>query len=495
MVRRLVAPTLWLIVALVVGTLAWMTSQGVAAHVAACAVGGFAAGWFVRRLRPAAPEQRSEGPGRLVLPVVASVLVAAVGVGVPWWLAYQSELRDVAWTMPYRSETPTVVGDRVYLRTDSATAGEPSWLEVRDIRSGKHLWSRRFPARAPWSRNLMLGRLQVAEDGSVILKVDSDNGPERVLRLSADGALRWERPTSYVVAATALTTVLETCSLDPSNRCRLEGVGQRGERRWTMTYERDSPAEIWDPEAPSGPDLTLPTVVPVVERPVGRQRVTLVDADTGQRRQRVDDPSGDRMSRVVAQGRYVWALDTGGNRCRWFVLDATRVRSTVPTGPCDRVSSARTLVGDQVFLSREHGSEAGFGWTLDLASATARPMPYATGDLTTPQAALSLDDSDPVAVDPVTGRRLWSLTPSPDVGNDVTVGESVVRVGQDLPSSNNPFSPHTDDNPGRTVELLAPRTGQQLASMSCAGLGDVEALGADWALVTCGNEFRLLTSR
>lgn len=484
MVRRLIAPTLWLLAGLGLAVLSWTTGQTVSALVACLALVGFAAGWFVRRLRPAS----------WALPVLAGVLVTALGIGLPWGLAYRDQYADVAWTMPSRSKTPIVVSDRIYLLRDGDDKDPSAWLEVRDLRSGKHLWSREFPEMLGGSTTRLSG-VRVAEDGSVILRASPDPGPSNVFRLSPTGRLVWWRETgAQVVAATARTTVLRSCPVESPDSCRLEGLGQRGERRWTMSYEHSSPRWVIPPDEGDTPELTLPSVVAVVEQQGAMQRATLVDADTGRRRGQVDAPIDERLSWVVAQGRYVWVLAPGRTGCAWSVLDATRRRSVRPSGPCQE-TLPRVMPGDQVMVTQQVASDSGYAWLLDLARGSVRALPFAQGALTTPEVAIRLDDSELTALDPATGRRLWSATPSPDVGDDVTVGESVVRVSQDAPRSGNPFLGARDQGDVEAIELLAPRSGKQLAATTCPSSGDVEAVGADWALVSCGSEYRLLTSR
>lgn len=490
MPRRLIAPALWIVAGAALAAWAWFgpgvldgpsRTTGLLPYLLAYCVLTVGAISLVLRLRPGGP-WAALAAGLALTALAAGLALTVLVLAVPWWSAGRQRQQDVAWSATSDEADAKVVGDRLYLLRRSATDG-PARLEVRDLPSGAARWGRDLPGATGEQI------AAVTDDGAVLVE-GSPGGRESVTRFSPQGVRQWSRPETQVLAATPGTTVLQECTERSYRSCRMQGVDVRGRTRWARTYVPGDEVErrVRDGD---GPEAPAPSVVALVEPSINDTgtRVTLLDADTGQPRQQVRTaPTGADLA--MARGRSVTVLSGLDGACRWQVLDATRTRTTTLPGSCP-TASLRSLGPDQLLTGGTVYGPGPRAQVLDLRTARPRTMRYAQSGSTSPLVALDLEGTDPSAVDPFTGRRLWPLGPE-RTGQQWFVGGAVARLRSLDGEAVNPFLLRDPGRPPRQVELLAPRTGQRLAAVVCDDFTAVDSVGDDWVLVRCGDELRLV---
>lgn len=481
MKRTLVAPAVWLMAGVSLGTWAWLgpkvlegpgRTTGLLPYLLACAVTAVAVFWLARRLRPA----------RVAAAAGIAFAVAAVAVAVPWGLAGQQERSDVVWSGAQGRADARVVGDRLYQVLDD---DDPARLQVRDLPTGKLRWSRDLPGTITSGGQVAA----VSDDGDVLVSGRASDSADSIVRFDAQGRQQWSRSGSLVVAATPNTTVLQDC--DRGN-CRLQGVDGGGATRWSTTYVPD-PAVERRAGRGMGPGAPAPSVVALVEPNATDtgNTVALLDADTGRRRQQVrTGPAGAAVA--LARGRSVMALSSVHGSCRWQVLQDSRVQRVDLPGSCV-TTTLRELAPDQLFAGALYPQSEPTAWILDIPASRATTVPHAQGRLTSPEVAIDVVGSDRAAVDPVTGSRLWSVADR-QPGQEWFLAGAVARVWTERDGALNPFLRRHSGRSPRAVELLSARTGMRLAATVCHDRVGVESVGDDWALVTCGDELRLVTA-
>jgi outer membrane protein assembly factor BamB len=269
-----------------------------------------------------------------------------------------------------------------------------------------------------------------------------------------DGRRRWTRPDSIIgpFAAAGGTALV-------SDRDGILAVDAQGRVRWTrhaggryVELSRQVPAhQVTAPRLL--PDLGLVTV----DR--AEDRYMALDPRDG--RVLVRDHSGGPAT--VAPGRVLLRTDLSGQECRVDIFTRS-----------GRGPSARTGCGPIVGLTTRAYVESGGVNTFDLRTGHASSVGE-RAVLGGERVLVKRSGGQLTAVDPATGRKLWSRTFAGERPELSTAGDLVWVVAK--PHGLNPFL-GTDARRGDELIVLDARTGDERGSLVApAGIRGTVALG------------------